>query len=162
MRCSPAYGIEIAKAGEPLEKLPGSMQIHSSSQFSYMSMDHQSLSCIRLVNMVFYAHHGVLQEEHVLGAKYEIDAELFFDFSEAAQHDSIANTVDYGAAYSKIREIFLKKRYSLIESAAFDLAECLLSDFALIEEVTVRIRKHNPPLNGLCDYAEAVCQAKRH
>ncbi|NTV98815.1 MAG: dihydroneopterin aldolase [Chlorobiaceae bacterium] len=124
-------------------------------------MSHQYRSSVRLINMVFYAHHGVLREEHTVGAKYEIDAEFFFDFSDAAKNDDITKTVDYGAAYKKIRETFTLKRYSLIESVAFDLAKNLLRDFPVLEEVGVRVRKHNPPLDGLCDYAEADYRLKR-
>ena len=71
-------------------------------------------SCVRLVNIVFYAHHGVLKEEHTVGAKYEVDAELSFDFTDAAQKDDITKTVDYGAVYKKIRSVLTLKKYFLI------------------------------------------------
>ncbi|NTU97784.1 MAG: dihydroneopterin aldolase [Chlorobiaceae bacterium] len=124
-------------------------------------MSHQSRSSVRLVNMVFFAYHGVLKEEHTVGAKYEIDAEFSFDFSDAAKNDDITKTVDYGAAYRKIREVFTRKHYSLIESAAGDIAAALLGEFSLLDEVTVRVRKCNPPLGGICDYAEASVSVKQ-
>lgn len=124
-------------------------------------MTHHSRSCVRLVNMVFYAHHGVLREEHRVGAKYEVDAELSFDFSDAAVNDEISKTVDYGAVYKKIRKVLTEKKYFLIESVAFELATDLLRDFPVLEEVTIRVRKRNPPVDGICDYAEADCTAIR-
>jgi len=125
-------------------------------------MSLQSRYCIRLVNMVFYAHHGVLREEHRIGAKYEVDAGLHFDFYEAAKHDDITKTIDYGTVYQKIREILTLKKYCLIESVAFDIAHDLLRDFPMLEDVSIKVRKHNPPVDGICDYAEADVSLKRH
>lgn len=129
--------------------------------FRITAMSHNSRSCIRLVNMVFYARHGVLREEQALGAKYEVDATLRLDFSAAAQNDDIAKTVDYGGVYQKIRELFTQKKYNLLETLAFDIAGNLLRDFPVLDEVSIRVRKHNPPINGICDFAEAEYQAER-
>jgi dihydroneopterin aldolase len=114
-----------------------------------------SRSCVRLTNIVFYAHHGVLKEEHTIGAKYEVDAELFFDFTAAAQNDDIAKTVDYGAVYRKIREALTLKKYFLIETVAYKIAHEILHDFPVLEQVSIKVRKRNPPVDGICDYAEA-------
>jgi dihydroneopterin aldolase len=125
-------------------------------------MIHCANSCVRLVNMVFYAHHGVLKEEHTVGGKYEVDAELFFDFTDAAQNDDITKTVDYGAVYKKIKEALTLRKYFLIEAVACAIARELLHDFAVLEQVAIRVRKRNPPVNGICDYAEADYTASRH
>lgn len=124
-------------------------------------MTHYSHSCVRLVNMVFYAHHGVLKEEHTVGAKYEVDAELRFNFTDAAQHDDITKTVDYGAVYKEIKKALTMKKYFLIEAVAYEIAHDLLRDFALLEQVTIKVRKRNPPVDGICDYAEADYTAIR-
>lgn len=119
------------------------------------------LSCVRLVNMVFYAHHGVLKEEHTVGGKYEVDAELFFDFSDAAKNDDITRTIDYGAVYRKIRAALTLKKYYLIEAVSYEIAHDLIRDFPLLERATIRVRKRNPPVDGICDYAEADYSATR-
>jgi len=120
-----------------------------------------SLSCVRLVNMVFYAHHGVLKEEHTVGGKYEVDAELFFNFSDAAKNDDITRTIDYGAVYRKIRAALTLKKYDLIEAVSYEIAHDLIRDFPLLEQATIRVRKRNPPVDGICDYAEADYSATR-
>lgn len=112
-------------------------------------------SCVRLVNMVFYAHHGVLREEHTIGGKYEVDAALSFDFTDAAQHDDITKTIDYGAVYKKIQEALTLRKFFLIEAVAYEIAHDLLRDFPLLEKVAINVRKRNPPVDGICDYAEA-------
>lgn len=120
-----------------------------------MTMAQHTHSCVRLTNIVFYAHHGVLKEEHTIGAKYEVDAELSFDFTDAAQNDEITKTVDYGAVYRKIRDTLTLKKYFLIEAVAYNIAHELLQDFRILDRVSIRVRKRNPPVDGICDYAEA-------
>ncbi len=119
-------------------------------------------SCVRLVNIVFYAHHGVLKEEHTVGGKYEVDAELSFDFTDAAQNDDITKTVDYGAVYKKIRSVLTLKKFFLIEAVAYEIANDLLRDFPVIKKVAIKVRKRNPPVDGICDYAEADYAIARH
>ncbi|NTU94385.1 MAG: dihydroneopterin aldolase [Chlorobiaceae bacterium] len=118
-------------------------------------------SCIRLVNAEFYAWHGVLSEEHLLGGKYEVDAELRFDFQPAAEHDNIDMTVDYGRAYEIVRDVMTGRKAALIESLAYRIAMDLLQEFPLLEGVTVKVRKKNVPLGGLCDHAEAEYRIDR-
>ena len=124
-------------------------------------MAHHTQACVRLTNLVFYAHHGVLKEEHTIGGKYEVDAELSFDFTDAAQNDDITKTVDYGAVYRKIREALTLKKYVLIESVAYNIACELLQDFQILDRVSIKVRKRNPPVDGICDYAEADYSLKR-
>lgn len=120
-----------------------------------------SASCIRLVNLTFYAHHGVHKEEHFVGSKYEVDAELYFNYSHAAQHDDITNTIDYRPVYEKIKSVLMQKKFFLIEAVAYTIAMEFLHDFSLLDSVTIKVRKRNPPIGGVCDYAEAVYTAKQ-
>ncbi len=124
-------------------------------------MQQQVQSSVRLVNIVFYAHHGVLKEEHTVGSKYEVDAELTFDFTDAAKNDDISKTVDYGAVYQKIREALTQKKYFLIEAVAYGIAVDLIRDFPILDRVAIKVRKRNPPVDGICDYAEADYSTSR-
>ncbi|TLU87702.1 MAG: dihydroneopterin aldolase [Chlorobium sp.] len=125
-------------------------------------MTRHAHSYVRLVNMVFYAHHGVLKEEHTVGAKYEVDAELVFNFTDAAEHDDITKTIDYGIVYRTIREALTLKKFFLIEAVAYEIACDLLRDFPVLDKSTINVRKRNPPVDGICDYAEACYSAIRH
>ncbi len=116
---------------------------------------------VRLVNAVFYAHHGVHQEEHKIGGRYEVDVALYFDFLEAARTDSLEGTVDYAEVYRVIESMVVGRRYYLIERLAFELARGLLEKFPRLEAVEVTVRKHNPPVGGTCDRAEAVYRCER-
>lgn len=119
-----------------------------------MTLHHHS--CIRLVNAVFYARHGVHEEERRLGGRYEVDVEIVLDFAEAAETDDIARTADYGQAYTIINTIMtVDEPAALIETLAFRAATRLIEAFDMAESVMVKIRKCALPLGGVCDFAEA-------
>ncbi len=118
-------------------------------------------SCVKLVNLTFYAHHGVHKEEHFVGSKYEVDAEMYFDYSQAARQDDITRTIDYRLVYEKTRSVLTQKKYFLIEAVAYTIATEFLEDFPVLDAVTIKVRKRNPPIGGVCDYAEAVYTAKQ-
>lgn len=118
-----------------------------------MKLHHRS--CIRLVNALFYAWHGVHDEERTLGGTYEVDAELVFDSQPAAQFDDIEKTVNYQSAYEIINDVMTGKQVFLIEALAHEIASRLMEEFPVLDSAMVRVRKRNLPLGGLCDYAEA-------
>lgn len=119
-----------------------------------MTLHHRS--CIRLVNAVFYARHGVHEEERFLGGQFAVDVELVFDSAAAAQSDNIADTVDYHKAYTIVSEVMTgTEPAALIETLARRAATKLMESLTLAESVTVKVRKHALPLGGVCDFAEA-------
>ncbi|WP_294347727.1 dihydroneopterin aldolase [Prosthecochloris sp.] len=120
-----------------------------------------STTCVKLVNLMFYAHHGVHKEEHFVGSKYEVDAEMYFNFSRAAQRDDITSTIDYRIVYEKIKSVLTQKKFFLIEAVSYTIATGFLEDFPLLDRVTIKVRKRNPPIGGVCDYAEAVYTARQ-
>lgn len=121
----------------------------------------QPLSTVRLINAVFYAHHGVMQEEHRIGGRYEVDVSMDLDFSAAGRADDLAATVDYEAVYKRVRSIVTENNFYLIERLALLIAEAVMQDHAVVQGVEVTVRKANPPVGGSCDRAEAVYRAAR-
>lgn len=111
------------------------------------------LDCIRLRNMVFYTHHGVLAAEREMGQRLEVDVELRLDLSEPGSTDNLAATVDYAAVYALVRRVVEEQRLNLIEAVAEAVARGILSA-CRPEQVTVRVRKPNPPVGGVVDCAE--------
>ena len=116
---------------------------------------------IRVKNAVFYAYHGVMEDEQNLGGKFECDVEMRCDFAAAAQSDSLTMTVDYEKVYSFIQSTVLEKRYYLLEALAHTIAMGLLRAFPMIEGVTVRVRKPHPPVKGVVDYVEVEVTRSR-
>ncbi len=119
------------------------------------------LSTVRLVNAVFYAHHGVMQEEHRIGGRYEVDVALDLDVSGAAQFDDLSLTVDYEKIYALARRVVMENRFYLIERLAYLIAQGALELYPEVARVEVTVRKHNPPVGGNVDRAEVTYRQVR-
>ncbi|MBN8587407.1 MAG: dihydroneopterin aldolase [Rhodothermia bacterium] len=116
---------------------------------------------VRLMNAVFYAHHGVMQEEHRIGGRYEVDVIMRLDFKQAAERDELNATVDYGAVYEVIRTLVTTNKFYLIERLAYLIGEAIMQQFTIVQSAEVTVRKVNPPVGGTCDKAEAVFEIFR-
>ena len=114
------------------------------------------LSTVRLVNAVFYAHHGVMEEEHRIGGRYEVDVAMDLDVREAAATDDLAKTVDYERVYTLVRDVVTGANAYLIERLAAEIAGAVLAAYPAIAHVEVTVRKPNPPVGGPTDRAEVV------
>ena len=100
----------------------------------------------------FHAYHGLTRLEREVGVRCSIDVELATDLTPAIHSDHLADTIDYRAIHSLVLEIGQDKTsYHLIESLAGRIAEEILRRFG-VREVTVRVRKETPIIEGIVDY----------
>ena len=111
---------------------------------------------VRLVNAVFYAHHGVLEEEHRIGGRFEVDVAMTLDVRRAAEDDDLTQTVDYERVYALVREVVTGNSSFLIERIAWRIAQAVADAYPGLDGVEVRVRKPNPPVGGPCDRAEVT------
>lgn len=109
---------------------------------------------IRIKKATFYGYHGVMSEEQSVGGKFEADVDIFTNFTSAAKHDSLQETIDYHKVYKVLYHLALEQKYYLIEAVANKIADELLTKFTTIEKISVRVRKNNPPLGGVVDCVE--------
>lgn len=116
---------------------------------------------ILLNNLGFYGYHGVLKEESVLGQKFFIDMELLLDTKEAGLTDDMNKSVSYADVYEVAKEITEKRRFNLIEALAENIAKEVLEKFNLINEVMVRVKKPEAPVNGIYDYFGVEIRRRR-
>ncbi len=116
---------------------------------------------IRLSNATFYAYHGVLTNEQASGGKFEVDVDMYGDFSKGSQSDRLKDTVDYEKVYRSIRELVIDKRFYLIESLGAKIADSLLERFEAFSRVVVRVRKRSPQVGGVVDYVEFETERSR-
>ena len=114
---------------------------------------------LRIKNMRFYGFHGLFPEEGRLGQRFEVDVEIASCFEgtgdlgaapDVAQVDGI---VDYPKVYALTEEIVTGERFGLVESLADRIASAILIQFS-VEEVVVRVRKPDPPVQGQFDGVE--------
>jgi dihydroneopterin aldolase len=118
------------------------------------------MDIIRLINMSFYAYHGVSAAEKETGRRYEVDCDLYLDLTRAAASDKLTDTVNYAKVYETVESVIADKKYSLIESLAAEICKQLLT-FEQIESVRIKVRKKMPPIPGNLDYIEVEMQRSR-
>jgi dihydroneopterin aldolase len=140
------------------ETAPETITGATMTETKYTSMP---AGTVRLVNAVFYAHHGVSQEEHRLGGRYEVDVEMHFDFTKAAETDQLSSTVDYEGVYKMVHHLVTRNKFYLIEKLALLIGNAIMDGYPVVEAVDVTVRKHNPPVGGTCDRAEATYRTSR-
>jgi len=102
---------------------------------------------ISLKGLMFYAHHGCLEEEAVIGGNYLVDINIFTDYNEAAKNDELSFTVDYCAVHEIVKTQMMI-RSKLIENAAYRIAVDLKNNITSIAKVEVKVTKITPPVNG--------------
>jgi 7,8-dihydroneopterin aldolase/epimerase/oxygenase len=93
------------------------------------------------------ATHGVLPAEQERSQPFSIDLELRVDLAASAQSDRLEDTVDYGrVAECAVAVVSAGPPRQLIESLAGRVAAAVLDVDPRIEDVTVTLRKLQPPL----------------
>ena len=115
---------------------------------------------IILHNMIFRGRHGVHPAERELGQRFEVDVELGLDLERAMASDALGDTVDYGRAYSIVREQVEERQYQLLEALAGAIIKQLLAELPILA-VCVRVRKPQVSLPGVLSYAAVEVHRQR-
>ncbi|EHC6175236.1 dihydroneopterin aldolase [Listeria monocytogenes serotype 1/2a] len=116
---------------------------------------------IYLNELVFYGYHGVLKEETKLGQTFRVSLILGLSTKKAGISDSVDDTVSYAEVYETVKEIVEGKPFKLIEALAEKIASEVLTGYPLLEEVTVKLIKPNPPIPGHYDSVAVEIERKR-
>ncbi|EAE7466791.1 dihydroneopterin aldolase [Listeria monocytogenes] len=116
---------------------------------------------IYLNELVFYGYHGVLAEETKLGQTFRVSLILGLSTKKAGISDSVEDTVSYADVYETVKEIVEGKPFKLIEALAEKIASEVLTGYPLLEEVTVKLIKPNPPIPGHYDSVAVEIERKR-
>ena len=97
--------------------------------------------------MHFFAYHGVLPQESLVGNEFVINLTLQVDISLAMQSDEVEDTVNYAEVYEAVKQE-MQQPSKLLEHVAGRIAHRLLHDFPLIQQVDIVVEKLNPPLGA--------------
>ena len=117
-------------------------------------------STIELRGLDFHAHHGVLPEERLQGNTFTVDLTMEADISHAIATDELSGTINYAEAYEVIkREMEIPSL--LLEHVCGRICTALLNRFPTLQQATIRVTKHNPPIAGAGPCLSAVCLTAR-
>ncbi len=128
----------------------------------YSEREGFSMDEIFLKGMTFYGYHGALEEENRLGQRFIIDARLGLSLIKAGETDELEYTVSYADVFESIRNICEDERYSLIEALAHNIAQCILDEFAIVQNVQISVKKPQAPINGMFDYMQVSVRRSRN
>ena len=117
---------------------------------------------IQLHNLEFYAYHGLLPQERVVGGHYRVDVELSLTPPlRALTEDVIDDTVNYAEVYALIRQQ-MELPVNLLEHLAHRITKGLYAQFPQIQAVRLSVTKVTPPISGIaCEGATFCLQSIR-
>ena len=119
------------------------------------------MDTIRMKNMEFFGHTGCLPEAKKNGQKFVVTCEIFFESIQGKITDSLNDTVDYSAVYSKVRDVVESDMGNLIEHLAYQIAGEVLYMAPSAVSVTVTVSKPDCPIDGTFETMEAVITRDR-
>ena len=103
---------------------------------------------IRMEGMKFYAFHGVIPQENVVGSYYYLDLKLKTDFTRASETDDLEGTISYADIYTAVKaEMAIPSK--LLEHVCQRISSRIFKDFPTIETIDIALFKENPPM-GAC------------
>ena len=101
--------------------------------------------------MRFYGYHGVFEEENRLGQRFTVDLMCEMDLAPAGQTDDLENGVSYAGLYQVVEEIVTGEPVNLLETLGERITTSVLAHSDLIQRVTVKVIKPDPPIPGHYD-----------
>lgn len=109
------------------------------------------MGTIELEKMEFFSYHGCYEQEQIVGNYFLVDLRFNCDLNSAMKSDDLHDTVSYLEVYQLVKNEMAKKS-KLLEHVAGRIIDRLYATYPeRISNVTVKIRKMNPPLGGKVD-----------
>jgi dihydroneopterin aldolase/2-amino-4-hydroxy-6-hydroxymethyldihydropteridine diphosphokinase len=120
------------------------------------------LDRIRIKDLEIYSYHGINIQEKEMGQRFILSLDIFLDFRKAGKSDIITDTVNYAQLCYDVENEFNREKYDLIETAAEKVAEYVLKNYDLINNITVEIKKPWAPIGKPLDYASVKIERGWH
>ena len=98
-------------------------------------------------NIQVYAYHGCLTEETLIGSAYRVDIWVSANLQPSSESDNLKDTVDYVLLYACVREEMAIPS-KLLEHVAKRILKRVFDEAPLVEDVSVKVAKINPPIGG--------------
>lgn len=112
-------------------------------------------SYILLENIQIYAHHGVFNQETLVGNNFVVNLKIKINLLKAVSSDNLNDTVSYALVYEVVkREMTINSK--LLEHVAGRIVSSLKKEFQEIEQIELKLSKLNPPVGGQVESASVV------
>lgn len=99
---------------------------------------------IHINNCRFFAHHGLHEEEAIVGAGFEVSLSATFE-EEEGNITSMRQTINYVDIFEMVKKHFEKPR-QLLETLAQEIAADVYHIDPRVQTVDIHLTKLNPPI----------------
>ena len=99
---------------------------------------------IVLEEMRFYAHHGVLEQERLVGNNFTLNLAIGLNTYSSLYSDDLKDTINYAEVY-KIVQSEMNTPSALLERV---LGRIVFKQWSLIDWIDISISKLNPPFTA--------------
>lgn len=117
---------------------------------------------IYIEDLEVFANHGVFEEEKTLGQKFLVSAKLYLDLQKSGMSDNLEDTVNYGQICYDIEEVLTNHTFDLIETAAENVAQYVLSKYESIYRIKLKIKKPWAPIKMSLNHVAVEVDRSRH
>ncbi len=107
----------------------------------------KTLATIGLNGARFNAAVGWHPEERLLKNNFLVDISVSFEVETAFTDESLTDSVDYMQLHEICLQVFSEEA-KLLESVAQQIIDKIIEQFAGLQEVSVTIKKLNPPIKA--------------
>lgn len=104
-------------------------------------------SFINIRNARFFAYHGVMPQERVVGNEFLLDLTLEVDIVTATESDKLEDTVNYAEVYVVIKKE-MDEPSQLLEHVAGRIIKALRKEFPEVKQIDISLTKCHPPIKG--------------
>lgn len=118
----------------------------------------QFKTIMELRTMRFYAYHGVLPQETLIGNEFEVTVILEADISAACRSDDVKDTLNYADLFDLVKKEMQTPSH-LLEHVAGRIYSRLTREYPHITSLEVRVAKRYPPVNGEMEKAVIILRS---
>jgi 7,8-dihydroneopterin aldolase/epimerase/oxygenase len=101
---------------------------------------------IHLYNLRLYCHHGVFEEERILGNDYEVNLSAGFEPTQLPI-TRLGQTIDYTQLLELVKQRMAVPT-SLLETLATEIAAEISAKYREVTKISISIKKLYPPVNN--------------
>ena len=101
---------------------------------------------IGLNNLSFFAHHGLYEEERILGNQFTVNLQVQYE-PDTVPVQHLDQTIDYTGLFHLVQEA-MSTPFPLLETLVTTLGEEVRQRFPQVRFVNIAITKQRPPVEG--------------
>lgn len=107
---------------------------------------------VYLKEIRFYAFHGVLPQEQLVGGEFMVSLRVAYPFEAAMESDDVNDTLNYAELYALVKEqMDIPSR--LLEHVAGRIVKAIQMQYPQVTRIELKITKQNPPMGADCEGA---------